>query len=101
VENVLRDAEIVLSSHFDAVSRGIAGRIWGFLSKFVMLDRFGKALGVADVYPGCSVPRKKYEKDYFGTASGVSDFLQRPDFVNNNLRFSKRLIRRQRYYKIS
>ena len=75
VDIVLRDANIILSSDFNAVSKRSPARIWSFLSKFVMLDRFGKALGVADVYPGISVPRKMYGKDYFGTATGVSHFL--------------------------
>ena len=74
VDIVLRDARIILSSHLETVSHDNAGRIWGFLLKFVMLDRFSKALGVADFHPGVVVPRKMYGKDYLGTAAGVSNF---------------------------
>ena len=72
---VLRDARIILSSHLETVSHNNAGLIWGFLSMFVMLDHFSKALGVADFHPGVVVPRKTYGKDYLGTSAGVGNFL--------------------------
>jgi hypothetical protein len=52
VDLVLRDAEVILSSDVEAVSQRSAVRLWSFLSKFVMLDCFEKALGVADVIGG-------------------------------------------------
>lgn len=65
----------MLSPNSDAVSRNIAGRIWGFVSKFVMFDRFCKTLGAAEAFPGPSVPKRICNADYFGTASKVSTFL--------------------------
>jgi hypothetical protein len=50
------------------------------MSKFAMLDRFSKTLGVAKLHPGISVPRKPLSLDYFGTASKVSDFLINPPY---------------------
>jgi hypothetical protein len=76
VDVVLREAGKILSPNSDAVSRNIAGRIWGFVSKFVMLDRFCKTLGVAEAFPAPSVPKRICNTDYFGTASRVIIFLQ-------------------------
>jgi hypothetical protein len=36
----------ILSGDLDAAGAKNASRIWGFMSKFVMLDRFLKALGL-------------------------------------------------------
>ena len=53
-----------------------AKRIWGFLSKFVMLDRFGKTLGAAEHYPADPIARMSCYSDYLGTAfKGVSFFF--------------------------
>lgn len=71
----MRDAEIILSSNFDKVGPKNAGRIWGFISKFVMLDRFIKDLGVAQIHPGVPVPRKLCTLDYLGNASKASILL--------------------------
>jgi hypothetical protein len=60
------------SSSLDKVGRKHAGRIWGFISKFVMLDRFGKTLGAAEVYPGLIFPKTMRSDDFYGTASKVS-----------------------------
>jgi hypothetical protein len=75
VDIIIRDAKNILSPNLDAVGSRHAGRIWGFVSKFVMLDRFGAALGSAKVNPGLPVPRMKCSPDYFGTASKVIKFL--------------------------
>jgi hypothetical protein len=45
------------------------------MSKFVMLDRFAKTLGVADRYPAVSVPKKTIPEDDLGTASKVTNFF--------------------------
>jgi hypothetical protein len=74
VDVIVKDAEKILSPNLDAVSVRHAGRIWGLLSKFVMLDRFSAALGSAKVNPGLPVPRKISTREYFGTASKVSIF---------------------------
>lgn len=66
----------MLSPNLDEVGTKNAARIWGFMSKFVVLDRFAKTLGVRDVYPGPSVPRKKIcSFEYIGTGSKVSNFI--------------------------
>lgn len=65
----------MISDNLDALGSKHAGRIWGFMSKFVVLDRFCKSLGVARAYPGRKVPRKPLPLDYFGTASKVSNFI--------------------------
>ena len=80
---VLRDSERILTSEFDTVGPRNAARIWGFISKFVMLDRFMKTLGLAVNYPGISVPRIVRSQDYFGTALKVIIFLTKsPIFLN-------------------
>jgi hypothetical protein len=75
VDVLLRESEHMLSPSLDAVSARNAGRIWGYLSKFVMLDRFGKSLGVADLCPGIPTPKKMCSEDYLGTGLRVSNFL--------------------------
>jgi hypothetical protein len=62
----------MLSANLDNVGRKYAARIWGYLSKFVMLDRFCKTLGAAGVYPSPPMPKKTCSLDYLGTASKVS-----------------------------
>lgn len=54
------------------VSGKNAVRIWGFISKFVMLDRFAKTLGVGQVYPGMPIPQKRWSGEDFAGASKVS-----------------------------
>lgn len=61
----------MLSDNLDDVGRKHASRIWAFMSKFVMLDRFCRTLGAAKVYPGPPVPKKMCSLDYMGTASKV------------------------------
>jgi hypothetical protein len=75
VDIILREADKILSSDLDAVRSRNAARIWGFISKFVMLDRFCKTLGAGEVYPGIPVPKKMCSPDYLGTASKVSILL--------------------------
>jgi hypothetical protein len=75
VDTVLREARIILSPHSDNVGPKNAARIWGFISKFVMLDRFSAALGAANVYPGSTVLRKCFPNEYLGTAAKVGDSL--------------------------
>jgi hypothetical protein len=83
---VLSDAEKILSSHSKFVGKNNAARIWGFLSKFVMLDRFGKALGVADVHPGLPVDKNISSNSDLGAAVKVRGCPQWPDFANEILR---------------
>lgn len=73
---VLREAEDMLLPHSKAVGPQSASRIWALMSKFVMLDRFGKTLGVAECHPGHPVPWQMRSKEYFGTGSKVSIFSQ-------------------------
>ena len=65
----------MLSPNMNIVGPKNASRIWGFLSKFVMLDRFCKTLGAAEVYPGISVPKKMCSLDYLGTGFKVGTFF--------------------------
>jgi hypothetical protein len=87
VDVVLREAEQILSPHLEAVGRKNASRIWGFMSKFAMLDRFGKTLGVAKLYPGIPVPKKTCPSDYLGTGSKVSTL-----FRNAHIFLTRRLL---------
>jgi hypothetical protein len=64
----------MLSPHLEMVGAKNAGRIWGFISKFVMLDRFSEVLGAAEVYPGSPVPRKTCSPEYLGTGVKVKYF---------------------------
>jgi hypothetical protein len=71
VDVLLRDSEKMLSPYLNAVSAKNAARIWGFMSKFVMLDRFCSALGAAKTYPGLRVPRKECTNESIGSAAKV------------------------------
>jgi hypothetical protein len=75
VDIVLRDAENILSSDLEAVGSKNSARIWGFISKFVMLDRFLEPLGLAVVHPGTPFPRTIQSRKYLGTAVKVIFFL--------------------------
>jgi hypothetical protein len=64
---LLRDAEHLLSSRFDKVGPKNALRIWAFVSKFIILDRFSKTLGGAEVLPGPPVPKVLCLPDHIGS----------------------------------
>lgn len=82
VSVVLREAEaIILSSDLQAVGKNNASRIWGLLSKYVMLDRFGKALGVADIHPNIPVPKIIVSNNDLGHATKVHHFHKQLDFL--------------------
>ena len=83
VDIILRDAQKILS---EDVGPKNASQIWGFISKFVMLDHFIKALGAVEVHPGLLVPKKLCELEYLGKGSKVSIFLpKRPDSASANV----------------
>jgi hypothetical protein len=82
VNIVLQDANRILLPNAVEVGRKSASRIWGFMSKFAMLDRFSETLGVAKLHPGISMPKKPLPLDYFGTASKVSDFFINPPYFS-------------------
>jgi hypothetical protein len=64
----------------DEIGPKNAARIWGFISKFVMLDHFFKTLRT-DFHPGVVVPRKICNTDYIGTGAKVSiDFFHYTPF---------------------
>jgi hypothetical protein len=71
VDAMVRDADRML---VDEIGPKNAARIWGFISKFVMLDRFFKTLRT-DFYPGAVIPRKICTKDHVGTGTKVSIYL--------------------------
>jgi hypothetical protein len=71
VDILLREAKNMLSPYLNAVSPKNARRIWGFMSNFVMLDRFSSALGAKKIYPGRHVPKKMCSNGYLGSAAKV------------------------------
>lgn len=71
VDIVLREAKSMLSPPFESVGPKNAARIWGLMSKFVMLDRFSAALGVSKVHPGLPVAKKMCSNDDLGSAAKV------------------------------
>lgn len=88
VEVILREAEQILSLDGDGavLGRNNASRIWAFMSKFAMLDRFSKTLKLSDRYPGIGVPRKICSNAYLGTSVKVSALLK------NSLTLLRRLL---------
>jgi hypothetical protein len=72
VDSVIKDADLLLSPNMDLVGPKNASRIWGFISKFVMLDRFTKTLLGTDFHPGFVIPRKICREDFLGTGAKVS-----------------------------
>lgn len=75
VQTLLEESERMFSADLKVVGPKNASKIWGFISKFVMLDRFMKAVGVADIHPGLCVLRDARSPEHFGTANRVSMFL--------------------------
>lgn len=75
MDTVIRDADQMLSQNMEAVGARNASRIWGFVSKFVMLDRFAKTLFGTDFRPALVVPRKICTENYLGTGAKVSLYL--------------------------
>ena len=73
---ILEEAEIMLGPHLEAVSPKHAGQIWGFISKFVMLDCFSQVLGAVEVHPGLPVLRKICTLHYLGTGVKVTCFTE-------------------------
>jgi hypothetical protein len=71
IDVCLRESEMVTSSKYEDKSSIITSRIWGFMSKFVMLDRFSKTLGYSENYPGSLVARSVCGSKYLGTAEKV------------------------------
>jgi hypothetical protein len=51
-EVLTHDTEKMFSDNSDALGRKHAGRIWSFMSKFVVLDRFCKTLGFLAIIQG-------------------------------------------------
>ena len=62
----------MLPPHLELVGAKTAGRIWGFVSKFVMLDRLSEVFGAGALHPGLQVPRRTCSPDYIGTGAKVS-----------------------------
>lgn len=83
VENLIRDAIKIFSADSSSVSGKNAVRIWAFISRFVMLDRFAKTLGVGQLHPGMTIPKKLSLGDDFGGATKVRIVMKYPNFVVN------------------
>jgi hypothetical protein len=64
----------MLSAHLEAVSARNAARIWGFMSKFVMLDRLSALFGAAEICPGLRVLKTMCSSEYLGTGAKVTYF---------------------------
>ena len=75
VDVLLRQANQILSSDVAMSNRRNAARIWAFIFKFTMLDRFCKTLGVAERFSGIRIPRKTCSPEYLGTSSKVRTLL--------------------------
>lgn len=75
----------MLPPHLEMIGAKTAGRIWAFLSKFVMLDRFCVVFGAAEVLPGLEVPRKICSLDYLGTGAKVTCSPAVYNVFNNGL----------------
>jgi hypothetical protein len=75
VDGVLRDANTMLPPKMGLIGPKTAGRVWGFISKFIMLDRFAKTLFGTDFHPGCRVSRTLCTEDYLGTTTKVNIYF--------------------------
>jgi hypothetical protein len=62
----------MLSPYMVEVGPKNAARIWGLVSKFVMVDRLARTLFGADFHPGLPVPRRQCEEHHLGTATKAS-----------------------------
>lgn len=69
---LLREAENIFTQNSELIGPKIASRIWGFISKFVMLDRFAITLFGTDFYPASPIPRRLCNEDYIGTGAKVN-----------------------------
>ena len=72
VDGVLRNSQRMLSPNMVEVGLKNTTRIWGFVSKFVMLDRFAKTLFGTDFHSGLPVPRRRCKEYFLGTGAKVS-----------------------------
>lgn len=72
VDVLVRESGWIFTGGVDAAGTKNASRIWNFVSKFLIIDRFLKTLGLSVDRPGLSVPRRVASMDYFGTASKVN-----------------------------
>lgn len=75
VQTVLDDAERMLSPGMEIVGRKNASRIWGFVSKFVMVDRFARALFGSEFHAAVPVRRNLCSEESLGTAKKVSIYF--------------------------
>ena len=75
VNVLLHETDHFFSPDCDIIGYNHAGRVWSIVSKFVMLDRFAKALELTKVYPGLLLRKETFSSDYIGTASKVEIFL--------------------------
>ena len=71
VDVVLRECERILLPDHEMAPK-TASRIWGFISKFVILDRFVKTLGLGHER-AMKVPRRMSSFANLGTALKVSN----------------------------
>lgn len=75
MQTVLHNAERMLSPGMEIVGRKNASRIWGFISKFVMVDRFARTKFGSEFLPAVPVPRNFCSEESLGTAKKVSVYF--------------------------
>ena len=89
VDTLVREAERIFTSDSNLVGPKNASRIWAFMSKFVIFDRFAKTLGLDLAYPGKALEKKMMSTDTFGGGSKVSFFsLELQHFTKYFVSFS-------------
>lgn len=75
MQGLLNDTEVIFREDVSTLGRNRASRVWGFISKFVMLDRFAKALGAAEIFTGSHCPRTESPLKDIGRAADVNTLL--------------------------
>jgi hypothetical protein len=81
VAKLIRDANKIFTADSSSVSGKNAVRIWAFIARFVVLDRFAKTLGVAQLHPGTTMPKTVSFGDDFGGATKVRIEMKYPNLV--------------------
>ncbi len=85
VQGLLNDTEAIFREDTSTFGRNRASRVWGFISKFVMLDRFAQAFGAAEILPGSHRPRSGFPLQDIGGTANVSALLSNSDILLKGL----------------
>lgn len=76
VKYLLCATKKILTPEWETVGAKYGSRIWSFVSKFVMMDRFIKTLGVAEIHHGVIIPKRFCPDGYAGPGSKVNLFIK-------------------------